>query len=420
MQIKVFGAAREVGRSAILLEAGHTRVLLDYGIKLDGEVEYPLPLDGLVDGIIISHAHLDHSGYVPHYFTHDETTVYLTPPTLDLSKLLWKDFIKVAKMQGRKPKFNKEHVKNAVAFSLKADYYELIPVTPELSFEFRDAGHIPGSALTKLYTPEGTVLYTGDFKIESTRLQRGADLSEIESDILIMETTYADKDHPPRKELEKEFVEYVRNILDNGGFVLLPVFAVGRAQEIVDILVSNKIGPVYLDGMARDATKIILRHPEYITNPKRLAKSMRRARWVKGMRAREAVLEEPCVIVTTAGMLQGGPVRHYLMGLKDDPKSAIVFTGYQVEDSPGRRVLEEGIFEVDGYEYPVKMQIKYFDFSAHAGRSELFEIAERVNPQYVVLVHGDEDKLLKFKKELEDEGFEVFAPKLGDVVRLKL
>ncbi len=418
--LRFFGGAREVGRSAILVESGHTRVLLDYGVKLDGEVEYPLPLDGLVDGIVVSHAHLDHSGYVPHYFTEAETTIYLTPPTLDLSKLLWKDFIKVAKAQGRKPKFKKEHVKAAVTFSLKCDYYEIVPITPEVSFELRDAGHIPGSALTKLYTPEGTVLYSGDFKIESTRLQRGADLSDVEADVLIMETTYADKDHPPRKQLEREFVEYVRSVLDDGGFVLLPVFAVGRAQEIVDILVSNKLGPVYLDGMARDATKIILRHPEYITNPKRLAKSMRKTRWVKGMKAREAVLEEPCIIVTTAGMLQGGPVRHYIMELKDDPKSAIVFTGYQVEDSPGRRVLEEGILELEGYEYPVKMKIKYFDFSAHAGRSELFELAERVNPQYVVLVHGDEDKLVKFSKELKEEGFDVFAPKLGDKISISL
>ncbi len=419
MKFSFYGGAREVGRSAILLETGAMRIMLDYGVKLDGETEYPLPFEGLLDAMIISHAHLDHSGYVPHYFAEADVPVYMTPPTLDLSELLWKDMINVARRKGQAPPYTKENVHDAKIHTVVQDYYELTPLSPTVSFEFYDAGHIPGASLTKLYTPEGTVLYSGDFKIESTRLHVGADLSNVEADVLIIESTYADKDHPPRVDLEKQFVEDVKKTLEEGGFVLLPVFAVGRAQEIVDILVSHRVGPIYFDGMARKATKIILRHPEYISNPLRLKKAMRKVHWIKGERDREKALREPAVIVSTAGMLQGGPILTYILNLRNDPRSKIIFTGYQVEDSPGRRVLEEGILEADGYEFRLKTQVQYYDFSAHAGRSELFELARRSNAEYVIVVHGDEPNAVRLAEELREEGFETFAPKLGEHIEIK-
>ncbi len=420
MRFSFYGAAREVGRSAILLETTPVRLMLDYGVKLDGETEFPLPFEGLLDAMIISHAHLDHSGYVPHYFAESDCPVYMTPPTLDLSELLWKDMINVAKRKGVSPPYTKENVHEAKRHAIVQDYYELVPLSPAVSFEFYDAGHIPGSALTKIYTPEGTVLYTGDFKIESTRLHRGADLSNVEADVLIIESTYADRDHPPRVDLERQFVEEVKATLDEGGFVLLPVFAVGRAQEIVDILVSHRVGPIYFDGMARKATKIILRHPEYISNPHRLKKAMRRVHWIKGERDRERALQEPAVIVSTAGMLQGGPILTYILRLRNDPKSKIIFTGYQVEDAPGRRVLEEGVLEADGYEFKLKTKVEYFDFSAHAGRSELFELTNRANPQYVIVVHGDEPNAVRLAEELKEEGYKTFAPKLGEHIEINI
>ncbi len=423
MRIGVYGAGREVGRSAILVEAARTRVLLDYGIKITETVpEYPLPFEGLVDGIIVSHAHLDHTGYVPHYFRESEANVFMTPPTKDLSLLLWKDMIKVAKRKEIEPAYTMKEIREAESFTTTYDYYELVPVTSETSFEFYDAGHIPGSAFTKLYTPEGKILYTGDFKIEATRLHNGADLTGIEADVLIMESTYADEDHPPRKLLEQRFVESVKETLDNGGFVILPVFAVGRAQEMVDILVSNGVdAPIWFDGMAREATKIILRHPEYIANPNRLRRIMRKVNWVRTSADRKRALEEPGVIVTTAGMMQGGPVIFYTTALRNDPNSKVIFTGYLVEDTPGRRLLEEGVFEADGYEFKTELKVERFDFSAHAGRSELFEIVRRVNPSHVIVVHGDEENAVRLAEELnEQEGVKAFAPKLGERLDISL
>ena len=174
MRIGIYGAGREVGRSAILLESGKSRVLLDYGVKVTEDApEYPLEFEGLIDGLIVSHAHLDHTGYVPHYFAESETNVFMTPPTHDLSWLLWKDMIKVAKRKQIEPAYNMDAVRTASQYVVRTDYYEATPITSEISFEFFDAGHIPGSALTKLYTKEGTVLYTGDVKVYGTHIQRG-------------------------------------------------------------------------------------------------------------------------------------------------------------------------------------------------------------------------------------------------------
>ncbi len=422
MRIGIYGAGREVGRSAILLESGKSRVLLDYGVKVTEDApEYPLKFEGLIDGLIVSHAHLDHTGYVPHYFTESETNVFMTPPTHDLSWLLWKDMIKVAKRKQIEPAYNMDAVRTASQYVVRTDYYEATPITSEISFEFFDAGHIPGSALTKLYTKEGTVLYTGDVKVYGTHIQRGADLTGVDADVLIMESTYADKDHPDRKMLEQKFVESVKETLDNGGFVILPVFAVGRAQEIVDILVSHGIDNIFFDGMARDATKIILRHPDYVTNARKLKNVMRKVHWIKTQKDRERAIQEPAVIVTTAGMMQGGPVIYYTTALKDDPKSKIIFTGYLVEDTPGRRVLEEGVFEADGYEFKLQMDVERYDFSAHAGRDELFKLVKNVNPQYVVAVHGDEDNTIRLAEDLKEEfGIKTFAPKLGERIDIQL
>ncbi|NPA76971.1 MAG: MBL fold metallo-hydrolase [Candidatus Diapherotrites archaeon] len=422
MRIGIYGAGREVGRSAILLESGRSRVLLDYGVKVTEDApEYPLKFEGLIDGMIVSHAHLDHTGYVPHYFTESETNVFMTPPTHDLSYLLWKDMIKVAKRKEIEPAYNMDAVRLASQYVVRTDYYETTPITSEISYEFYDAGHIPGSALTKLYTKEGTVLYTGDVKVYGTHIQRGADLTGVEADVLIMESTYADKSHPDRKVLEQKFVESVKETLDNGGFVILPVFAVGRAQEIVDILVSHGVENIFFDGMARDATKIILRHPDYITNAKKLKNVMRKVHWIKTQRDRERAIQEPAVLVTTAGMMQGGPVIFYTTALKDDPKSKIIFTGYLVEDTPGRRVLEEGVFEADGYEFKLQMAVERYDFSAHAGRDELFKLVKNVNPQYVVAVHGDEDNTVRLAEDLKEEfGIKTYAPKLGERVDITL
>ncbi len=412
-----------MGRSAFILDTGKTRVMLDYGIKIEPDhVEYPLEFQGMIDAAILSHAHLDHSGYIPHLFSELTTTVYMTPPTLELSKLLWEDSMKVAKLRGDEPPFTREDLREAVRRTLTFHYYQPFMVSDEVSVEFTDAGHIPGAAIVRMETDEGTVVYTGDFKIEPMRLHSGADLSGVECDILIIESTYANREHPPRHELERKFVERIREILDNGGKVVIPVFALGRAQEMIDLLTAHNIGyPIYFDGMGKKATKIILRYPDYISNYHRLKKASKRVIWVRNQQQREEITESPAVIVTTAGMVQGGPVIHYLLRLKDDPKSAVLFTGYQTEDSPGRKLLEKGILEVEGVEYPVRMQREYYDFSAHAGRSDLFKLVEKADPEFVVTVHADPENVELFAREIEERfGIRTVAPQNGEIVHIDL
>ena len=415
MEIRFLGAAREVGRSAFLLETGRSRVMLDYGVKLDHETEYPLEPKGIVDSFIISHAHLDHSGYLPNYYSYTTPVSYMTPPTLDLSVLLWTDFIKVAGKKGEEPPFAKTDIRDAENNTIVCGYRESVEISDDVVMEFFDAGHIPGAAMTKLYLPRKTLLYTGDFKLEETRMHGGADLSDVEADVLIMESTYADRDHPNRKKVEKEFVETVRSVLDNGGHVILPSFAVGRSQELVEILVENKVDyPIFLDGMARDAARIILRHPGYVKDHKALARALKKAFWIKRASQRKRALEEPSVIVTTAGMLQGGPVYEYLSHLRKDPNSMIVFTGYQVEDTPGRQLLDTGTIPLGEEVVKVEMQVKRYDFSAHAGRSELFTLVKRVNPEKIFVVHGDEPNAVRLAEELTEMGYDAVAPRLGE------
>ena len=423
MKIEVYGAGHEVGRSAIILDTGKTRVLLDYGVKIEPDhVEYPMEFHGMVDAMILSHAHLDHSGYVPHLFSELTTTVYTTPPTLELSKLLWEDAVKVAKLRGDEPPFGREEMKEAVRRTMTFHYYQPFMVSDEMTVEFSDAGHIPGAAITRMETDEGTVVYTGDFKIGKMRLHSGADTSNVKCDVLIIESTYANREHPPRDELEKRFIEKVKEVLDNGGKVIVPVFALGRAQDIIDLLVSSHIRyPIYFDGMGKKATKIILRFPDYISNYHRLKKAAKKVIWIKNQHQREDIVESPAVIVTTAGMLQGGPVLHYLLRVKDDPKSAILFTGYQTKESPGRKLLEEGILEIEGVEYPTKIQREYYDFSAHAGRSDLFEMIEKADPNVLIAIHGDPENVELLAKEVKERyGIETYAPINGEVINLDL
>ena len=422
MKLEVYGAGHEVGRSALILDTKNTRVLLDYGVKIEADhTEYPLEFQGMIDAMILSHAHLDHSGYIPHLFEELTTTVYMTIPTLDISKVLWEDAIKVARLRGDEPPFQRESMKEASRRTMTFHYYQPFMVSDEMSVEFIDAGHIPGSALVRMETSEGTVLYTGDFKIEPMRLHSGADLSNVDADVLIMESTYANREHPPRRELERSFIEKVKEILDNGGKAVIPVFALGRAQEIIDLLVSSHIKyPIYFDGMGKKITKITLRYPDYLSNYHRLKKAAKHVIWVKNMHQRDSITEGPAVIVSTAGMLQGGPILHYLLRVKDDPKSAVLFTGYQTKDSPGRRLLEEGILEVEGAEYRVKIQREYYDFSAHAGRSDLFKMIEAVDPEVLVAVHGDPENVeLLAKEAAERYGIRTYAPNNGDVIKLK-
>jgi len=223
IKINCHGAAQEVGRSNIIVDNGD-KIALDCGVKLSPhKIEYPLPLKTNLDAAIISHAHLDHSGNLPHLFMQSQFRSYMTAPTLDLSKMLWFDTLKIAGLEGMDANFTREEIARTEQSTYQLGYKRNIKITDRSSLEFFDAGHIAGSAITKLTLGNKTLVYTGDFKKLDTRLHKGADLKSVnECDYLIMETTYGDRDHPDRKEMEKTFVESVQDTIDKGGHALIP------------------------------------------------------------------------------------------------------------------------------------------------------------------------------------------------------
>ena len=283
MEIQFLGAAREVGRSAVLLDTGETKVVLDYGVKLGGEENVlpirPLPVHGFLDSVILSHAHLDHSGAVPFLFSYGEPTVFTHVATSPIAELLIEDSMNIARNKKQRT-FTRSQLKRMMRNLKKVPYGQWCEAAPGISFKFSDAGHILGASITTIRAEERTIVYSGDFKDESTRLHKAARLPK-EADVLIVEATYGNKEHPKRSELEKEFLEEVKAVVESGGSVVLPCFAVGRSQEIVELLYSAKLScPVYLDGMARDVSEIYLEFPDLLRDYDELYNALKWANWI--------------------------------------------------------------------------------------------------------------------------------------------
>jgi len=414
------GGSNEVGRSSFLLDFGE-KIVFDRGVKLtpDG-LEYPLDVKTNLDAVVISHAHLDHSGALPDLFVNSNILSYMTAPTLELSKILWFDTLKIAGLESQDISFSKEEIGEAAKFTFPVDYRRKLHITENSSMEFFDAGHILGSAMPLLSMHDKKFLYTGDFKVEETRLFDGADLSAGKIDYLLIESTYGDRNHPPRKECEKMFIEEVQETLDRGGTALVPAFAVGRSQEIIDVLHENKINaPIYLDGMGQKVARTTMAFPKFLKNSRSLKRALERTKWVRNNGERKQALKEPSVIVTTAGMLQGGPALNYLKKISKDEKSNVFLTGFQVEGTPGRILMETNKIDIDGKVYDVRGKVEKFDFSAHASQQEMMKAIAKWQPEKILLVHGDKDVIKLFQKKISEEtGIETLIPEAGKKIDL--
>jgi putative mRNA 3-end processing factor len=415
MELSFLGACKEVGRAAVLMEEDRNRVLLDYGVRMNGKTTLPLPVKGFLDGIIVSHAHLDHSGAVPIMYKTGERPCYMTPPSLPLIDLLVQDSIKVAKLKGFEHIFTRSHLKRLIRNITLLDYGYNHRISAGLEFCFQDAGHILGSATVNVRTKKHSLLFTGDMKYSETRLHNTAYDGYRDIDVMITESTYGDREHSDRKELEKKFVNACREICDANGNVLIPSFAVGRAQEMISVLGAHKFDyPVYMDGMSKKAAEIMIDYPEYLRDFSETYTALKKARWVSNMGMRKEALEEPSVIVSTAGFLQGGPAVSYLFRMKELPNQAVFFVGYQPENQPGKKLIETKRFQFEGYDFDCKdFRIEYFDFSAHSGRTQLQKFVKKMSPQVVFCIHGDEEQIMPFSKSIEDMGITAIVPKFG-------
>ena len=411
MKLRFLGGAREVGRSSVVVE-GSRRIMLDCGVKLDSKTEYPSSFES--DLMIISHAHLDHSGFSPFYYKFSSIPSIGTYPTLELTELLLKDFLKVNRRKHEKVPFRDKEIRKFSRNFVVVNYDEEFAFGDSV-IKFYDAGHIPGSCMIELNFDGKKLLYTGDFKLTPTYLHKGAEIHE--SDILIIESTYANREHPPRREVEKRLKEEIQETILKGGNVLMPTFAVGRAQEMLFVLDSLGFSDiVYLDGMAKDATQIVLNSKKFISDADWLLRILQKINFVEERRDRREALKKPSIILTTAGMLNGGPALDYIPKLNQNSK--IIFTGYQVEGTNGRQLLENGTITLDGKKFKVPQKAIYLDFSAHAGRSELFEFVEKSKAEKVFVVHGDSKIAIDFKDELLMLGYNAFAPENGSVFEI--
>jgi putative mRNA 3-end processing factor len=408
MRLEFLGGAGEVGRLAMLLYDGNTKYLFDYGFNPSKPPEYPMRAPR-VDYAFISHSHVDHSGMVPVMSAWEDTGIYATSPTISTASLLMEDSVKVGEAEGHPPPYNRSDIKNVcrrlscVSFGETRRYGD-IEVTPH------SAGHIPGAAMFELNGRE-TTLFTGDINTLGTALVEGAE--PVKCDNLIIEGTYAGRDHPDRLKTTYRFIDKIEEVLDRGGVAVVPAFAVGRTQELLLALANTKF-EVWLDGMGQKVNRLYLGENAYVRSAKKLRRAIQRANPVRNRHDREMALRGE-VILTTSGMLDGGPVQFYLSRLCDDPKNAVLLSGYQVEGTNGRRLLDTGTLDLFGTSVRVECEVSAFDFSAHAGHRELLSFIRKCNPQKAVLMHSDNPSLIA--NDLKGE-CDTVMPKNGEELEI--
>ncbi|NWF86360.1 MBL fold metallo-hydrolase [Candidatus Bathyarchaeota archaeon] len=418
LQVKFLGGAQEVGRISVAIKTEKTQVLLDCGVMLNHEPGFPMHIPPKeVDALILTHSHLDHSGAIPIFYIHGKKPLYTNRLNLELTQILISDFIHLSSyylpfeyLELRSMMRSNKHVDFGVEEKIG-----------DIKFQLLNAGHTPGSAQILIEAQGKRILYTGDFNIIDTKLLTGAKMEYGNLDAVIIESTYANEDHTERSKLEKSFVDEVTNAVEKGGTVLVPAFGVGRSQEIACVLATHHFEyPVTMDGMAREASKIMLNYKEFLKDPKMFADAMRSLDWVEGWRDRRKATKTPGVIISPAGMLKGGPAVFYLSKIGKKAHNAIFLVSYQIPGTPGRELLEKGVCLIDGKMRKVKARVVHFDFSSHCGASELKEALKRLGGKpKVFVVHGAEGNCELLAKWARNElGLEAMAPKTGDVVKV--
>ncbi|MHA1145697.1 MAG: beta-CASP ribonuclease aCPSF1 [Candidatus Helarchaeota archaeon] len=450
-----FGGAREVGRSCFLIQTPESNVLMDCGVNVGNSNNFYPKLDlpefniEDLDAVIVSHAHLDHHGFIPFLYKYGfRGPVYTTKATRNLMTLLQIDYLDISEREGKVSPYSQKDIKKMVLHTIPLEYQEVTDIAPDVRLTLHNAGHILGSAIVHLHINDGmyNLAYTGDFKFAKTRLLEPATCSFPRIETLILESTYGgpSDSQPSRREAERQLVEKINFTVKRGGKVLIPVLAVGRAQELIITLeefMQRRIlteVPVYIDGMISEATAIHTTHPEYLSHDLKdmifhqghnpfLSEAFK---IVDGSTIRpEIVKGEPCVILATSGMLNGGPSVEYFRMLAQNEKNTLIFVSYQVEGTLGRRI-QKGYREIplkdeDGKVRPVKVNMKIFTnegFSGHSSRQQLIEYLRKMHPkpERILTVHGEESKCIALASALHKVSrVETRAPFNLEAVRLK-
>jgi hypothetical protein len=457
VRISALGGFREVGRSAILVQTRESQVLLDCGINpgttnpLDAFPRLDVPqfdIDSL-DAVIVSHAHLDHCGFVPFLFKYGyDGPVYCSAPTSNLMTLLQLDYLDVANKQGFMAPYDQKDVRECVLHTLPLRFGAVTDISPDIRLTLHNAGHILGSSVVHLHIGEGlhNLVYTGDYKYSKTTLLESSTTEFPRVETIITESTYGSPRDlmPSRIEAEEKLASIINGTLGRGGKVIIPVPAVGRAQEIMLIIDGYmkrglmKEAPVFIEGMISEATAIHTAYPEYLGREVRNSILHQEINpfqsdyftMVEHPSARDEIVEgEPSIIMATAGMLEGGPVIDYFKKLAADERNTVLFVSYQIDGTLGRRVqkglTETPIVNNEGRIEVVKVRLHVDSiegFSGHSDRRQIINYIRRVTPrpEKVVVCHGEKSKCLGLAYFLKRKfKINAVAPETLETIRLR-
>ena len=456
LRITALGGVQEVGRSAFLLQTRESSVLIDCGINPGSNRPFEsfprfdnpaFEVDSL-DAVVISHAHLDHCGLVPLLYKYGyDGPVYCSAPTSNLMTLLQLDYLDVANKQGVIPHYDQKDVRECVLHTIPLRYGVVTDIAPDIRLTLHNAGHILGSSMAHLHIGEGlhNVVYTGDYKYSRTMLLEAAATEFPRVETVITESTYGGLDDvmPSRIEAEERLTSIVNDTLDRKGKVLIPVPAVGRAQEIMLIIDGYmkrglmREAPVFIEGMISEATAIHTAFPEY------LGREVRNSILHDGVNpfqsdyftivehpsVRQDIIDgEPCIVMATSGMLEGGPVIEYFKSLAEDAKNSIIFVSYQIEGTMGRRV-QKGLHEVTMVTVEGKLDVVRVNlrvesiegFSGHSDRRQIISYVTNLkpNPEKVIVCHGERAKCLSVAGFVQKRfGIHAVAPAVLETFRL--
>jgi len=427
VRLTSMGGFREVGRSCILMQTRDSNVLLDCGLNVGNPNDrfpyFDIPEFSIrdLDAVIVSHAHLDHCGLVPFLYKYGyRGPVYCTLPTRNIATMLQLDFVQICEKEGRATPYSKSDVKSTVLHTIPLNWGKVTDIAPDIKLTLHNSGHILGSSMVHLHFGKGgyNFVYTGDFKYQKTRLLEKAAVKFPRVESLLIEATYGGPQDriPSRQESEKELKQILNSTIRKGGKILIPVLAVGRAQELIIVLeefiskgIIDKV-PVFLDGLISEATAIHTANPDFLSSDLR-EKILHQGKnpflsdfftTVSSHEERLNIIKGgPSIILATSGMLIGGPSVQYLRGLAIDSDSSLVFVSYQVSGTLGSRI-QRGFREfqyVDpkGRTQLVKLNINTFTlegFSGHSSRSQISQFLRRIQPRpkLVITDHGEESK----------------------------
>jgi predicted metal-dependent RNase len=451
MKLIFCGGAEEVGASCLFFQIDGKNFLFDCGMRMtkakDNLPDFRIIQEnGGINGIFVSHAHMDHIGALPVISReYPDAPIFCTFATKDLIRVLLYDSLKIMeKQEAEIPVFSEGHVVSMLNRILCYNPGNEIRITDDIKAMFFNAGHILGAASVYITSKEGSFFYSGDFSVTPQLTVEGAAIPKLRPDVAVFESTYGDRLHSNRQNEEKRLVETVRKTIEDKGKILIPAFALGRAQEVILILKramnKNELPeiPVYIDGMVKDVCTIYENNPNYLRSihAKKVLRGSRiftddNFRKVTDHEMRKQILEssEPCCIVSSSGMLTGGPSQDYAKALFTKENNFIAITGYQDEEAPGRSLLalaeakdqEEKVITIDGVHYEVKCGVGKYGLSAHADKSQITALVESLAPRRIFFNHGEASVIRELAGDVAKNIYaQIIVPSNGEVFDMNI